>query len=286
MELGYYNHQFVEIDGPVVPLQDRGYQYGDGIYEVVRVYGGVPFMLAEHLDRLERSARAIRLTLPCERARLEELIAEGLTRAGLAEAQVYLQVSRGVAPRAHPFPKGAEPILAMTFRKAALPAEAKLAAGAAVLLREDERWANCWIKTLNLLPNVLAKQEAIDAGLDDAVLVREGVVTEGSSCNIFAVSGGELHTHPTTRNILAGVVRLAVLELACELEIPVREQPFSPTFLASADEIFLTSTTIELLPVSRLAGMVHGAPRRCPGPLTMALLEAYRARRNGVAAKA
>ena len=276
MEVLYYADKFVPIDSPAVLFQDRGYMYGDGVYEVVRVYGGEPFMLAAHMERFERSAAALRIPPP-PRSRIESIVEEGLRLSGLAEAQIYLQLSRAVAPRALPFPD-APPVMSMHVRPVHTPPEETYRTGIEILLRPDERWARCWIKTLNLLPNVLARQEAMEAGCDEAILVHEGLVTEGSSSNIFAVAGGVLHTPPATGRVLAGVVRMAMIELAVELGIETREESFTPDFLATAEEAFITSTTIELLPVRRATGLAEGAMGACPGPVALALRDAYRVR--------
>lgn len=273
MNIDFYRDHFIDHNQPSVPIEDRGYQYGDGVYEVIRAYGGVPFMTEEHLDRFERSTAAIQIRAPFTRERIAEIIDEGIGRSGLAEALVYLQISRGSAPRKHPFPK-VEPVLAMTVRPAAPPSAEKYSNGVSITLLPDERWANCYIKSINLLPNILAKEKAAAGGHDEAVFVRDGRVTEGSSSNIFVVKAGRLHTPPATRWILSGITRLAVLKLAAELGIPIEERDFSPEFLLAADEAFITSTSVEILPV-RVADDKPIGPGR-PGPISEKLLTAFR----------
>lgn len=253
MEIGFYNGEFIPIHKQVIPIQERGHQFGDGVYEVIRVYRGVPFLMDEHLDRLERSAETILLTLPFKREKIEEIILEGLKRCQLEEAEIYLQITRGIAPRNHLFPD-TKPMMAMTIKAPRIIPEEKRRTGAAVLLHEDERWANCYIKSLNLLPNILAKQAAHDAGYDEAVFVKEGHVTEGSSSNVFIVKNGTLITPPATKRILHGITRQLVLEIAHNLDIPVREEEITVEQLKEADEVFITSTSLEIMPVAAIGG--------------------------------
>ncbi len=275
MNVDFYMDRFSEPGRRVVPIEDRGYQYGDGVYEVIRAYGGVPFMLAEHLDRLERSVAAVRMALPFGRERIAGIVTEALERSQLAEALVYFQISRGSAPRRHAFPP-VEPVLALTVRPTPPAAPEKYRDGVSATLLPDERWANCYIKSINLLPNVLARQIAFEGGHDEAVFVRDGRVTEGSSSNFFAVKDGALHTHPADRWILNGITRIAVLRLAAAMNVTVHEKAFSPEWLAAADEAFVASTTAEVLPVRAIDGRTVGDGR--PGPLSLRLLEGLRTR--------
>lgn len=277
MNIDFYADHFIEPGERVVPIEDRGYQYGDGVYEVIRAYGGAPFMVEEHLDRLERSVAAVRMALPFSRERIAEIIVEALERSQLAEALIYFQISRGSAPRKHVFPK-VEPILALTVRPTPRVAVEKYSGGISATLLPDERWANCYIKSINLLPNVIAKQIAAEGGHDEALFVRDGFVTEGSSSNFFAVRNGALHTHPAERSILNGITRIAVLRLAAEMSVPVHEKAFSPEWLASADEAFVTSTTAEVLPIRAIDGNPVGEGR--PGAITARLLQSFRAISN------
>lgn len=272
MNVDFYVDRFIEPGERVVPIEDRGYQYGDGVYEVIRAYGGAPFMLKEHLDRLERSVAAVRMALPFSRQRIAEIIDEAINRSQFGEALVYFQISRGSAPRKHVFPK-VEPVLALTVRPVPRIAPEKYSGGVSATLLPDERWSNCHIKSINLLPNILAKQIASEGGHDEAVFVRDGRVTEGSSSNFFAVKDGALHTHPADRWILNGITRLAVLKLAGEMNVPVHEKEFGPEWLASADEAFVTSTTSEVLPIRAIDGNPVGEGR--PGVITRKLLQGF-----------
>lgn len=272
--VGFLNGEWMSPDQPAVPIEERGHQFGDGVYEVVRVYQGVPFLLQEHLDRLVKSAEAIRLDLselsPVE---LELIIRTGIKKSQLQDAEVYLQLTRGIAPRLHPFPN-VKPSVAMTVKPARTIPESNRENGVAVTLLDDERWANCYIKSLNLLPNILAKQTALDNGFYEAVFVKDGVITEGSASNFFAVKDGVLHTAPATRKILHGITRATLLQLAQELDIPVQEADFTPEFLHSADEAFITSTSMEVMPVVKVDGHTLGTGK--PGPVAHRLHTAYR----------
>ncbi|HEU4962605.1 MAG TPA: D-amino-acid transaminase [Bacilli bacterium] len=272
-KVGFYNGQWMSPDEPAVPIEERGHQFGDGVYEVIRVYQGAPFLLQEHLERLAKSAAAIRLQPSLSPAELELIIRTGIKKSQLQEAEVYLQLTRGVAPRLHPFPD-VETAVAMTVKPARRIAEETRTNGVAVTVMDDERWANCHIKSLNLLPNVLAKQAAIDNGFYEAVFVKDGQITEGSSSNLFAVKDGVLYTAPADRKILHGITRASLLDLAPELGVEVREEAFTADFLQGADEAFLTSTSMELMPVVRVDEQLIGAGK--PGDVTLRLLAAYR----------
>ncbi|WP_077211715.1 D-amino-acid transaminase [Bacillus dakarensis] len=268
MELGYYNGKFVGLDEKVVPIDERGHQFGDGVYEVIRFYDGKPFMMTEHLERLIRSANDIKLQMSEGLQELNDLILEGVAKSQLKECSVYLQITRGIASRNHLFPN--VPVsIAMTIREAK-PLSAELREkGVATIILEDERWANCYIKSLNLLPNILAKQTAHEAGCYEAILVRDGYVTEGTSSNVFIVKNGCIITTPLHKHILPGITRMAVKNIAEQLNIPFEEKYYSPEELLQADEIFITSTTAEVLPVVKVDKTTIGSGT--PGKLTSSL---------------
>jgi D-alanine transaminase len=268
------NGKFIRPDEPAVPIDERGHQFGDGVYEVIRVYNGVPFMLEEHLDRLFRSAAAIRLPFPeGEREPLKGTIAELIQRSGLADLNLYLQITRGIAPRNHVFPDCPVSVSMTANPVREIPAETR-ASGVSAMLHPDERWANCYIKSLNLLPNVLAKQAAAEQGCFEAILVRDGHVTEGSSSNAFIVKDSTVVTTPLTNRILAGITRIAVRQVAEQLAVPFVERDFTPEELLRADEVFVTSTTAEIVPVVRVDGQAIGGGQ--PGPVTQALYERFK----------
>ncbi|MFL0364712.1 D-amino-acid transaminase [Pseudobacillus sp. 179-B 2D1 NHS] len=272
MALAYFNGKIVGVDDPVIPIDERGHQFGDGVYEVIRFYQGKPFMMKEHLDRLYMSAKAIKLEIGKEPDELEALILQLVEKSGLAQADLYIQATRGIAPRNHLFPKCPASI-SMTVKPARELSESMRREGVKVAVLPDERWQNCYIKSLNLLPNILAKQEAFEQGCFEAVLVRDGRITEGSSTNVFIVKDGKIQTTPLSNRILAGITRLAVKEAAEELRVPFVEKDFTPEELYQADEVFLTSTTSEVLAVTVADGREIGNGR--PGSITGRLHECF-----------
>ncbi|MBE3575364.1 MAG: D-amino-acid transaminase [Firmicutes bacterium] len=263
----YLNGEFVPYSEAKVPAEDRGYLFGDGIYEVVRFYAGQPFGWEEHMDRWERSAAGIRLELPWRREDLLQIARELQRRNGLESAPLadfYLQATRGAAPRSHAFPAGVRPSLFALLREGQAHPEAERQEGVAVITVPDERWGRCDLKTLNLLPNVLAKQRAKDAGAYEALLVRSGgYVSEGSSSNVFAIIHGAVVT-PPLQNILPGITRLTVLNIARRLRLPVYERPLTVGEILRAESAFLTGTTTEILPIRTLDGEAVGEGRRSP----------------------
>ncbi len=271
----YLNGRFLPLSEATIPVTDRGLLFGDGIYEVYRLYRGEAFRMKEHLERFGRSARAVRLALP--EVDWTALHAELVARNGLeaADATMYLQLTRG-APRTrtHAFPEpGTPPTLLVLPRRLPPPRPELHERGVAVITRPDVRWGRCDIKSVNLLPNVLANQEAAEAGAWEAVFVRDGVVTEGTHTNVFAVLGGEIVTHPEGPRILSGVTRTAVIEVARGEGLSVREAPVLLGALEHASEVFLTGTTAEVLPVVRLDARPVGDGR--PGPVAARLLRAF-----------
>ncbi|WP_282942682.1 D-amino-acid transaminase [Paenibacillus sp. RC67] len=274
MSIAYLNGIFIKPDEPAIPIDERGHQFGDGIYEVMRFYNGKPFMLDEHLDRLFQSASAIRLKLQQDREALKQIIYELVNRSGMTNLDVYIQITRGIASRNHLFPDCPVSI-AMTakpFRE--IPAEAR-EEGASGMLHPDERWENCYIKSLNLLPNILAKQAAYEQGCLEAILVRNGQVTEGTSSNVYMVKQSTIFTTPLSKHILSGITRIAVKAIAEDLAIPFVERYFTPDELLQADEVFVTSTTLEIMPIVRFDGdrqILDGKP----GPIANALYDRFK----------
>lgn len=273
MSIAYINGKFVDLDEEVLPIEERGHQFGDGVYEVVLVYDHKPCLLDEHLERLENSAKAIQLDLPYPIDKIKEIILEGLERSQLSDAQIYFQVTRGIASRIHAFPENVKPSFTMTI-KPAREVDAKLYEnGVDTLTTTDDRWKNCYIKSLNLLPNILAKQKAVNAEKFEAIFVDDNYVTEGSSTNVFVIKDGTLYTTPLTSNILPGITRSAVLNVAKEANIPVAEENFTVDFLKEGDEVFISSTTIEVLPVRSVDDVTIGEGK--PGPITKQLHKLY-----------
>ncbi|WP_309123303.1 D-amino-acid transaminase [Paenibacillus sp.] len=255
-----------------VDVEDRGHTFGDGIYEVFRVYSGKMFEPELHWARFERSARELRIELPLSIPELERGVEQLIEADGLAEGIVYLQLTRGAAPRAHPFPAEARPALTAFSKPLARPLSA-LESGTSVITRPDIRWLRCDIKSLNLLPNVLAKQEASEAGASEAVLHRDGIVTEGSSSNIAIAKDGVVRTHPANNLILHGVTRAVALRLASELDLRVSEEAFTLDELYAADEAFLLGTTVEVMPIVRIDD--RSVANGVPGPIARKLQAAF-----------
>jgi D-alanine transaminase len=275
--IAYVNGRYRPLHGAAVAAEDRGYQFADGVYEVIKVLGGQPRDLERHLDRLARSLAALDITPPMPRRALASVLHETLRRNRLSDALVYLQVTRGTAPRNHLFPKRARPSLVITVRRPAFPGEREREEGVGVITEPDLRWGRCDIKSISLLPNVLARQSAAAAGCREAWLVdREGMVTEGSASNAYIVDGaGRLITHPLNERILGGVTRSVVLELARQDGIEVVEQPFSVDEAHAAREAALSSTSSWLLPVTTIDG--RPVSNGMPGHVVRRLMALYAA---------
>ncbi|MDW8371703.1 MAG: D-amino-acid transaminase [Geminicoccaceae bacterium] len=284
--LAYVDGRFVPIAARAIAIEDRGLQFAHGVYEVIKAVGGRLVDLDRHLDRLERSLSAARIPLPTSRTALALLLEEALRRNRLRDAAIYLQIDRGVAPRNHLWSEDLRPTVIVTVRPARFPTAEEQAQGVAVITLPDERWARCDIKSVSLLPNVLAKQKAAEAGCREAWLVdRDGRITEGASSNAWIVDAeGVLRTHPAGPAILGGVTRDVVLELARAHAIPLAERAFTTAEALAAREAFLTSTTSLVLPVTRIDGRPVGDGR--PGPVTERLARLYAAHAGLVIAAA
>lgn len=255
-----------------VSVDDRGYYFGDGVYEVFRIYNGGLFEADAHLARLRRSAEEVRLALPYPLETIREMLESLCAAERVTEGMLYMQITRGEAPRTHTIPADLVPNLIAWCKPLPRPL-AERERGIRAVTVEDIRWLRCDIKSLNLLPNTLAKQQAADRGADEAVFVRDGIVTECSASNLMIVKNGELWTHPANHLILHGVTRDVVLRLSARLAVPVREQPFDVDTLKGADEAFITGTTVEIMPVVRIDDTPIGTGR--PGPVTLKLQAAF-----------
>lgn len=255
-----WNDQIVDREAVKIDIEDRGYQYGDGIYEVIRIYNGRCFMLGEHMTRLESSAQKIKLTLPYTIPQLTENLKLLVKTEGITEGEIYLQITRGIAsPRNHEFPsagavKGVVTANVIPFER---PLEMQHAGLSATVL-PDERWLHCDIKSLSLLGNLLALDQAIEAGFDDALLQRDGCFTEASASNLWFVIDGIVYTHPDGRLVLPGITKMKVLQLCQQLEIPYREEPVPVEVLNNAQECFLTNSVWEIVPIVKVDGKSVG----------------------------
>lgn len=272
-ETAFVNGRFLPLAGASVSIEDRGFQFGDGVYEVIRTYRGRPFMLHEHLARLNRSAEAIGLRQPYSLEGWTGYMEEGLRLAAFTESKIYVQITRGVAPRDHAYVPQLEPTVVMTIRELHPLSPAVQTAGVDAMTLDDVRWGRCDIKSLNLLPNVLARQQAKEAGVFEAILVRNGEVTEGSVSNVIIIDNRTLMTAPEGPRILSGVTREVILRLAREEGLEVHEQYPSRENLFGASEVFLTGTTVEVLPVVRIDGKPIGSGE--PGPVTRQLAKRF-----------
>lgn len=272
-DVAFVNGAFVPPADAKVSIDDRGFQFGDGIYEVIRTYRGHPFELDAHLARLDRSAAALDLIQPYSRTEWTSHILEGIRRAAYPEAKIYLQVTRGVAPRDHAYSVDMAPTVVMTVRELHPLSRSVQEAGVEAMMIEDIRWGRCDIKSVNLLGNVLARQQAKRAQVFEAILLKEGSVTEGAVSNVMVVRGGMVMTAPEGPRILSGVTRAVVLELARQKGLPVQECCIAQAELYGADEVFLTGTTVEVLAVVRVDGKVIKDGR--PGPITQRLAAGF-----------
>lgn len=255
------------------PFEERGLQFGDGVYEVIRIYKGSYYLLKEHVARLFRSATAIKINLPFDQTELTHLLLDLIEKNDMsADGKVYLQVTRGSSPRDHLFPQQVIPNIYAYIQDLPRNLES-LEKGVAALTLPDIRWENCYIKSLNLLPNVLAKQEAKENGCFEAILHKNGLVTEGSSSNIYMVKDGSIYTYPATKQILHGCVRMRIEQFTKDLKISFIEKGFTLEDIIEADELFLTSSTTEITPIVKVDGRLVDNGK--PGAITRQLQEAY-----------
>lgn len=273
----YLNGTFLDQNKATVSVSDRGFVFGDGVYEVTRVVDGKFFMEKEHLARLDEGLRGLKIDLDAEtKKQIPEISRALIERNGhmVGEASVYLQITRGaVWPRAHTFPDPpVKPTLYLSSGKF-IPHIDLHKSGVDTIKVPDVRWSRCNLKTINLLPNTLAKQQAIEAGVNSAVMVRDGVVTESPNANIFGVRGGELYTYPASNYILSGITRTAVIAIANNLGIPLHLNPIREDELSSFDELFFSGTTTDIQPIIRVDGKSIGSGK--PGSIVRSIQEAY-----------
>lgn len=272
----YVNGRYLPHGRAAVHIEDRGYQFADGVYEVVPVAAGRAVDEGPHLDRLERSLAELRIAMPMSRKALELVSRELLRRNQIRDGYIYIQVTRGVAPRNHVFPAHVRPALVMTTKRVDFAGQSKFTTGVSVITTPDLRWARRDIKTLGLLPNCLAKQDAAEAGAYEALLYDgEGNVTEGTGSNAWIVAnGGKLVTRQLSNDILHGVTRRTILDIAAEEGVSFEERPFSVEEALAAREAFVTSAISFVTPVVKIDGKSVGDGK--PGLLTRRLLEWYR----------
>lgn len=275
----YLNGKFLPIEQAFVPVLDRGLIFGDGIYEVIPVYSRHPFRLGEHLIRLQHSLDAIRLENPHSDKEWANLTRELIAQNDPEDQYVYLHVTRGVAKRDHAFPKDVAPTVFMMSNPLITAPRELCESGVSAVSAVDNRWDRCDIKAISLLPNVLLRQLAIDADATETVMFRNGILTEGSASNIFATEKGVILAPPKDNHMLPGITYDLVLELAATNNIPVQIGKFDQSRIRQADELWLTSSTKEVLAITTLDGKAIGDGK--PGPLFRrmhALYQDYKAR--------
>jgi D-alanine transaminase len=273
MAIVYLNGKYLPVEQASVSVMDRGFIFGDGVYEVIPAYGGRLFRLEQHLERLGRSLAAIRLADPMAPADWRRCLQELVSRNGHGDQSVYIQITRGAAPRDHAFPKDVQPTV-YAASSPLKPQPAELAEqGVVAITLQDIRWQRCDIKAITLLANILLRQQAIDQGAVEAILVRDGLANEGAASNLFIVKDGSLVTPPKGPYLLPGITRDLILELAAVQGIAHHEASISVAELEQAEEVWLTSSTREILPVTTLNDQQVGIGR--PGPLWRRMMAAY-----------
>jgi D-alanine transaminase len=287
MSTAYLNGVFLPLDQAHVSVMDRGFLFGDGVYEVIPAYGGRLFRLAAHLRRLQNSLDAIRLGNPLTDAGWKSMLERLVTINNGRDQSVYLQVTRGVAPRRdHAFPEDSRPTVFAMCTSCVVSRDIENEPGVSAITLTDIRWQHCNVKAITLLPNILLRQRAIDANTAEAILLKDGYIIEGAASNVFIVADGVLKTPPNSAALLPGVTRDLVLELAQTNGIPSQEIDITTEELAGAEEIWLTSSTREVSPVVRLDTQTIGDGK--PGPLWNRMIRLYQnykeAVRQGMAA--
>lgn len=269
----YLNGDFMPIEEARIPVLDRGFIFGDGVYEVIPVYSRRPFRLAEHLRRLQHSLDGICLQNPHSDTEWSGLLEQIIAGNEGDDQYIYLHITRGVAKRDHAFPKGVTPTVFIMSNPLLMPPQALLASGVSAITANDNRWLRCDIKAISLLPNVLLRQMAVDAGAVETILLREGFMTEGAASNIFVARNGMLLTPPKNHLMLPGITYDVVLELAAAHAIPHEVREISEYEVRTAQELLLTSSTKEVLPITRLDGKPVGDGK--PGTMFARLHQFY-----------
>lgn len=279
-ELAYINGVFCPIDEARVSIEDRGFQFGDSIYEVIVSYAGQLFQPSEHLQRMKCSAEAIKLEYDFENQPLEPIIEEGIRRSELNDVMVYIQITRGVASRNHAIPSKYIPTVVMTFKPRLVTPEKVRQRGIKMATVTDTRWSKCYIKAVILLPNVLAKYEAAQRGCDDAIFVTaDGEVRECTSANIFIAKNNQLIFPPRNESILRGITQNFLLNCAHSIHVETTERRIPVTELFDADEVFMSNTAVEVLGITTIDDKPINTGK--VGPLTKRIYEAFLTRSRG-----
>jgi D-alanine transaminase len=279
-DIVYLYGQFLPLEEARVPVLDRGFIFGDGVYEVIPVYSRHPFRLHEHLERLQQSLSGIRLENPHTPAEWEALVIDLIERNSLQDQSVYLQVTRGSAPRDQAFPKAATPTVFLMCMELTTPPRELVESGASAVSARDIRWDRCDLKVISLLPNVLLRQMSADVGAAETIMFRDGILTEGSASNIFAVENGVILTPPKDKHVLPGITYDVVLELAAAEGIPIEFGHFEEDRIRRADELWCTSSTKEILAIVELDDQPVANGK--PGPIFRRMYQLYQAYKNEV----
>lgn len=269
----YLNGEYLPLEQACVPVLDRGFIFGDGVYEVIPVYNRKVFRLEHHLQRLKNSMQAIRLNNPFTDTEWSKIINNVIERNDAGDQSIYLQITRGVANRDHRFPGDVAPTVFVMSNLFVMVPHDQLEHGVSAITLDDIRWQYCSIKSIALLPNILLRQQAVEQGAAEAILLRDNEVTEGAASNVFIVKDGIIITPPKTDCLLPGITRDLVVEQAHEHGIPIKEVIITGDDLIAADEIWLTSSTKEILPVTQLNGQVVGSGK--PGPIWKQMYALY-----------
>jgi D-alanine transaminase len=254
----YINGRFSTTAERVIGVEDRGFQFGDAVYEVFKFLGKRPIFLSEHYGRMERGLREIEIRVPWNEAQFADVIRELLARTAFDDGIVYVQITRGESERKHFYPEDLTPTVVAYSRAFTFPDAAKKARGIALITADDLRWKHCNVKSVNLLANAIAKKKAQRGGADEALLIDHGLVREAASSSFFGIRGGVVITHPLDEHILPGVVRDRVVSLALANRMRIDERPLREAELFDLDEAFITSTTLGVMPVASIDGRAMG----------------------------
>ncbi len=269
----FLNGKFLPIEQAMVPVLDRGFIFGDGVYELVPVYSRVPFRIDEHLRRLERSLAEVKIRNPYTAAQWKEIIARLIGEQAFDDQGVYLQVTRGVAKRDHAFPKDVEPTVFIMSNPLVSPPRELVEKGAAAVSAADYRWLRCDIKSISLIGNCLLRQVSADAGAAETIMFRDGMLTEASASNVFIVKGGTIRSPAKSKLILPGITYDVVVELAQAAGMPVEFAEISEAEVRAADEVWITSSSKEVLAITELDGKPVGDGK--PGPAFRRMHQLY-----------
>ena len=276
-QIVYLNGEFLPMGEARIPVLDRGFIYGDGVYEVIPVYHRAPFRMPHHLKRLQYSLDGIRLANPMDDAAWDALVRDLIARQSFDDQAVYLQITRGVAKRDHAFPKGVPPTVFMMSNPLPLPSREQVERGVAAVTAEDTRWHRCDLKTTSLLGNVLMRQRAADVGAAETVMFRDGWLTEASASNVLCVIGGTIVAPPKDNLILPGITYDAALEFARDAGLPMEVRPVARAEALGAEELWLSSSTKEVLAITSVDGRPVGDGK--PGPVFRKVWQIYQDRK-------